>query len=265
MDSKPLVSILLVSMNHGKYIEQCISSVLKQTYTNLEILYLDNNSADDSYDKAVLLLSSDARFKIAIRNTAALSLTINLNAMLKQATGKYICNLSTDDWLDVHNTEEKVNFLESNPSYAMVYGSGILYYQDTGHYKSYPVRVPKSSDMFQQLMDYNIIFGVGALMKRSVLENVGYYDENLRFEDWEMWIRIAQYYPIGFQNNELAYYRRHSESFCAKLQVTFLEDVKKIIKKYRPYNKYPLRVRTTYIKLILSPIRDNFIKKLKMW
>jgi alpha-1,3-rhamnosyltransferase len=48
MDSKPLVSILLVSMNHGKYIEQCISSVLKQTYTNLEILYLDNNSADDS-------------------------------------------------------------------------------------------------------------------------------------------------------------------------------------------------------------------------
>jgi glycosyltransferase involved in cell wall biosynthesis len=263
MDSFPLVSILLVSMNHEKYIEQCITSVMGQTYVNLEILYLDNNSADDSFEKAFALLRSDSRCKLAIKNTTSLSYPQNLNIMLQKATGKYICNLSTDDWLDVQNTEEKVNFLESSPFYAMVYGSGILYYEDTGQYKSYPIKVPKSSDMFQQLLDYNLVFPIGALIKRSVFEKIGYYDETLRYEDWEMWIRIAQHYPIGFQNKELVYYRRHSESFCVKLHATILEDVKKIIKKYRPYNKYPLRVWTYYIKLILSPVRDKLIEKVK--
>lgn len=263
MNSKPLVSILLVSMNHGKYIEQCIRSVLDQTYTNLEIIYLDNNSHDDSYEKAILLLSADKRCISAMKNRTSQTLPKNLNIMLQKATGKYVCNVSADDWLHVKNTEEKVGFLESRPSYGMVYGSGILYYEDTGHYKSYPVIVPKSCDIFQQLMDYNIVFQVGALMKRSVFEKVGYYDEDLRIEDWDMWIRIAQHYPIGFQNQELVYYRRHSESFAAGLKETILEDVKKIIKKYRPYNKHPLRVWKFYIKLKLSPIRDNLIGKAK--
>ncbi len=263
MNSKPLVSILLVSMNHGKYIEQCIRSVLDQTYLNLEIIYLDNNSADDTYEKAIPLLSADRRCISAMKNSTSHALPKNINRMLQKATGKYVCNVSADDWFDLKNIEEKVGFLESRPTYGMVYGSGILYYEETGQYKSYPVIVPKSSDLFQQLMDYNIVFQIGALMKRSVFEKVGYYDEDLRTEDWDMWIRIAQHYPIGFQNKELVYYRRHSESFAGKLKETILEDVKKIIKKYKRYNKHPLRVWKFYMKLKLSPVRDNIIEKVK--
>ncbi len=263
MDSKPLVSILLVSMNHGKYIEQCIRSVLDQTYTNLEIIYLDNNSHDDCYEKAIPLLSADRRCISAMKNSTSQALPKNLNRMLQKATGKYVCNVSADDWLDEKNTEEKVGFLESRPTYGMVYGSGILYYEETGQYKSYPVIIPNSSDLFQQLMDYNIVFQIGALMKRSVFEIVGYYDEDLRIEDWDMWIRIAQHYPIGFQNKELVYYRRHSESFARKLKDTILEDVEKIIKKYRHYNEHPWRVWIFYFKLKYSPIRDNLIRKVK--
>ena len=57
MESKPLVSILLLSMNHEMYIEQCINSLRSQTYSNIEIIYIDNASTDGTFEKGRKLLN----------------------------------------------------------------------------------------------------------------------------------------------------------------------------------------------------------------
>ncbi|MDE3185308.1 MAG: glycosyltransferase [Bacteroidota bacterium] len=208
MNENPLVSILLLSMNHELFIEQCILSLKEQTYKNIEIIYLDNASNDNTFEIAKKALEqSGISYKIFC-NAESKGISKNLNLLLENSLGLYICPLSTDDWLTRDSIEEKVKYFNQHPEFGMVYTSCYYYFDDT---KKTLISAKKNKFkegwILIEILKECFISTTGCIIKRRTFKKVGNFDENSLLEDWDMFIRIAEKFPIGLVNKELAYYR----------------------------------------------------------
>lgn len=236
LDSSPLISILCLSMNHERFIEKSIHSALAQTYSNLEFIYLDNFSSDTSYEKASAMFKACDRPASVYRREKSFGISANLNFMLGYAKGKYISTLSADDWWDITNIEEKVAFYEKNPQYGLLHGAGYICYYDTGEIVREPVLNSKSGWMLKEVLKRNFINTNGVLLRKDVLNEVGLFDEQSNLEDWDMWIRIAEIYPIVFFEKPLAYYGKQSANVSDN-KAYMKEGYEYIFKKYRHYKE----------------------------
>lgn len=207
MEEKPLVSILLLSMNHELYIENSIESLKDQTYTNIEIIYLDNASSDGTFETAENALQKSGIPSKAFYNKESNGISKNLNFMYTQSSGLFIICLSSDDWLTKDSVEEKINYFDLHPEFGMVYSSSYSYNYDTNKTDvCFKKNKFKEGWVLKNVLKENFINTTGCMIKRSTIETVGLFDENSPIEDWDMWIRIAEKFPIGLINKELAYY-----------------------------------------------------------
>ncbi|MGJ8693618.1 MAG: glycosyltransferase family 2 protein [Thalassotalea sp.] len=112
------VSVLIPCYNCFEYIKDCIVSIQKQEYSNLEILVCDDSSTDDSYSKIVALARADNRIK-TFRNNNNEGKVNTINRLIKLSTGKYIAFLDSDDFVSKDKIRLQVNFLENNPAYSL--------------------------------------------------------------------------------------------------------------------------------------------------
>jgi glycosyltransferase involved in cell wall biosynthesis len=207
MNDNPLVSVLLLSMNHQAYIEKCIQSLTGQTYKNIEIIYLDNASSDNTFAIGKKLLKHSGIPHKTFFNSTSNGISKNLNFLFENSSGSYFIPLSSDDWLTPDSIEEKINYFNQHPEFGMVYNSAFSYNYDTGEItKCVKKNKFKEGWVLKEILKENIINTTGCMIKRSTLETVGLFDENSLLEDWDMWIRIAEKFPIGLVNKELAYY-----------------------------------------------------------
>jgi alpha-1,3-rhamnosyltransferase len=217
-NEKALVSIICICWNHENYIEQCLNSLLEQTYQNIEVIFIDNHSSDQSYEKASKMLS-ESEFPYSInKRTSNFGIANNLNFALNLCKGKYIMSISTDDWLTADSIEKKVLYLEENPQFAMVSSNGYIYNQNINEIVSYIEKRAKTGYLFHDLLKENFIFAIGVLIKYSVIKEVGFYDEHCPIEDWSMWIKISKNHQIGFIPDQLAYYRKHGNNFSGNFK-----------------------------------------------
>src|SRR5437660_435655 len=100
-----MVSVLLLSWNHEKYIEQSIRSLIDQTYKNIEIIFLDNNSSDKTFSTGVDLLKQSGVKYEAYQTGSNYGIPRNLNFLFAKSQGEYICLASGDDWFHKANIE----------------------------------------------------------------------------------------------------------------------------------------------------------------
>lgn len=129
------VSVIICCYNGSKFINQCFSCLLNQTYKNIEAIFIDDGSTDQSYVTAMSYMQkfSEAGMKLicltqenkGAGGAAALGLTI--------ATGKYICCYDIDDILYPNSLEQQVSFLEQNPSYDIVRTNGYRVIKNTNN------------------------------------------------------------------------------------------------------------------------------------
>lgn len=137
-NQKPLVSVLLISMNHENYIEQAINSILSQSYSNFEIIFLDNNSKDKTFEIGDLLLKKSNVNYVGIKNDSNKGVSENLNIVVDNAKGTYVSILSGDDWYELKNIELRLDFLTKN-NLDVVLADGYKYIQNSGKKKNvYP-------------------------------------------------------------------------------------------------------------------------------
>lgn len=207
MSENPLVSVLLLSMNHELFIERCIKSLKHQTYRNIEIIYLDNASSDNTFEVGKRALEqSGISYKI-FSNKESNGISKNVNFLYQHSSGEFIAPLSTDDWLTPDSIEEKIKYCRRHPEYGMIYNSCYFFNYATRQTgicaKKYKF---KEGWVLSDLLKEYFISTTGYLIKRSTIEVVGNFDENSLLEDWDMCIRIAEKFPIGLVNKELAYY-----------------------------------------------------------
>jgi alpha-1,3-rhamnosyltransferase len=253
--NNPLVSIIVSSYNHERYIQQCITSIIQQSYTKIQLIAIDDGSKDDT---PVILEQLAIIYGFTFEKQKNIGLPRTLNkAIQNYIQGKYLCILASDDFLPKDSIEKRVAFMEKNPDYAVGYGrsiiinknSEIIGYDDTKHYRSGEI----FGDLF--LAKYWLPAPT-AIIKREVFNEVGYYDENLIFEDYYMWLKISYKFPIGFIDDYLVCYRIHDMNFHHGNEV-LLEQQKVILDAYSEHPLYNNAIKSWHFRNFLFYCQTN--------
>lgn len=208
MQNSPLVSVICMCYNHEKYVVQSLNSVLNQSYKNIQLIIANDSSTDDS-DKVIkkwLLTHSDIAY---INNITNLGNTKTFNKALKLAKGDYIIDLASDDILLADCIEKQLNAF-INPKFenlGIVYGNVELISENNAHIDYYypvnsnkkAIEKPVSGNIYLSMLSQNSkICSVSAMIKKTVLDHLNGYDENLAYEDLDLWIRTSRLYNFDF-------------------------------------------------------------------
>lgn len=233
MESKPLVSILLLSMNHEMYIEQCINSLRSQTYSNIEIIYIDNASTDGTFEKGRKLLNECGIPHQCYANKESKTISHNLNFLFDYSSGEFVSPLSTDDWFEPTNIEKKVNYFFGNAGVGALFSNGWIYLEDLKETILNDASKFRRGNIFKEVLTQaDCIFYVGVIYRRAIIEQVGKWDESLLIEDTDMYIRIGSVAKIDYLDESLVYYRRTSGS-ASKNKRFMLKGFRQYYEKYK--------------------------------
>ena len=194
----PAISVLLLSQNHKRVVEEAVRSALCQTWTDLEIVLLDNRSSDGSWE--ALNACADGREMVRlVRPGRRLSIPGALNFGLENSCGRYIAPLDSDDAWAPERLERQMRFMDDPANNDVgVCGSNCLLMDAKGRpcgVKDYP---PSHEACMRALWFRNPICHSAALIRRECFERLGGYDENFELvQDLELWFRIGQAYRLA--------------------------------------------------------------------
>jgi glycosyl transferase family 2 len=217
--SPPLVSIIVPVYNGEKYVRESLDSILTQTYPRTEIIVMDDASTDRT---AAILESYDNQFRV-VRQPQNRGIYANANDGIAMAQGKYIAVYHADDVYQPAMVEREVEFLERYPEAGAVFSSMTFIGPDSREFGQLELPVSVRGDrpldfpvVFNALLQHtnHILMCPTAMVRASVHRDVGVYrqDEFRNTSDMEMWLRIAQKYPIGILEERLLRYRHFHDS-----------------------------------------------------
>lgn len=225
---QPLVSVLVPLYNHEAYIGCCLDSILADTYSNKEIIVIDDGSRDNSAHVVRQWQKSHAHqlggeFTFVSRENQGISRT--LNELITRSRGSYITFVSSDDFLLADSIRVRMDYLLANPAkglvlcdYSVVDRDGAILYPSgiEGFYRG-----NKRCLTHDDLIAYELIYrwsiaGPVYLYRKNVFREIGGYDEQLIVEDWDMCLKMAARDLVGFVNFPGAAYRLHGANVVSQ-------------------------------------------------
>lgn len=192
------VTVIIPTYNRGKTLLRSIESVLNQTYRNLEVIVVDDNSTDDT--EYIIKCIKDKRFNY-IKNLENKGACYSRNLGIDMSTGKYIAFQDSDDEWKVDKLQKQLKYLkERKLDIVSCYMSQIY---DDGKTSIFPkVEINKINIM--EYIYYGNIFSTQTIVcKKECLINDKFDNEMPRFQDWELMIRLCQKYKAGLVNENL--------------------------------------------------------------
>lgn len=235
----PCVTIGVPTYNSGRYLKDCIESILKQTYSNLEIIVVDNGSTDDTEEIVFSFKDSRVRF---YRNPENIYCYGSTNVIISLTVTRFVAIYHSDDVYKPTIVEEQVKFLQANKNVMAVFTEAELINsrgQIIGEWKI-PQELSGSERLdfqtaYNKFMKYgDFLICPSGMFVKNVFSEVGYFkeedffaktqdkfwlellekygmDKNMIFtaNDLEMWLRILQKFPVGILHKKLMYYRIH--------------------------------------------------------
>lgn len=213
------VSVILTSYNHEKYIRQSIESILKQTFTDFELIIWDDASTDKSWE--IINSYHDARIKSFRNKTNQRSNLIN-RALKEVASGKYIAIHHSDDIWELDKLEKQVNVLNNNPKIGAVFtkvkiinDDGSLF--DNKNHDYFNVFNQKNKSRHRWLRSFfmygNSLCHPSVLIRKKCYQECGLYTRGLgQLPDFEMWIRVLLKYEIHVIQQKLTQFRILNDS-----------------------------------------------------
>lgn len=229
----PTISVIIPVFNGEETIQKTIESVLQQTFSDFEIIVINDGSQDATLE--VLSTIKDSRLKVFSYPNAGQGASRNRG--MNHASGEYIAFLDADDlWTpDKLETQLQALKLHSDATVAYSWTDSI---DELGHFHSKGPRPQFEGDVFQSLLLTNfLVNGSNPLIRHQALIEVGGFDEKLPpAEDWEMWLRLANRYHFVVVKSPQVLYRQSLQS--ASSNVLKMEDSSlKLLKNalaYRP-------------------------------
>jgi glycosyltransferase involved in cell wall biosynthesis len=192
---KPKVSFLIGVFNEGDRIDRCLKSIENQTYSNFEVVIIDDGSTDSTAEK-IKEFAGGVNFDIkVVENKKNIGLTKSLNKGITHCSGGYIARLDADDIARPDRLAKQVYFLESNPDFALVSSFNQVRHRDGSlHVKKFDVDPKKIRE--------NLIKGCyfthsSILVRFSVLRDLKYNEMYKTSQDYELYVRIAKNWNIG--------------------------------------------------------------------
>jgi glycosyltransferase involved in cell wall biosynthesis len=210
IQAAPTVTVVITTFNHGRYIKDAISSALNQARPPDKIIVVDDGSTDNS---ASIIAKFDDVEYVRQQNRG---LSAARNTGLWKCTTTFVCFLDADDRLLPCAIDAGLRCVAANPDCAMVYG-GFRSISDKGLSFGDDQYRPIIGDPHLSFLRRNVIGMHGAVLYlRDRLVKIGGFDESLRrCEDYDVYLRIAQRYPVASHPAIVAEYRKHGENMSS--------------------------------------------------
>lgn len=221
----PKVSILLTCFNHLAYLPACLEGVRAQTFRDHEIIALDDGSTDGSRE----WLESNAKDAKLVFNETNVGTYGTLNRGLEAVTGEFVAVLNDDDLWAPEKLERQLSLFEAHPEVGLVHTDGWFIDGQGNRLEGSPLgfEFPRTEtgDLLLALLYANKIIASAALVRRECFDKLGGFNEAyFGSGDWEMWLRIAEEWQIGFVAEPLTFYRVHGENASHKLERIWTDD-----------------------------------------
>jgi glycosyltransferase involved in cell wall biosynthesis len=196
------ISIVLPSYNGSRHIEQSIQSCLRQTYSQWQLVIVDDASTDNTPDIIARYVSSDDRI-CSVRHETNRKLPAALNTGFAQARGEYFTWTSDDNYYRPEALMIMITALDDHPEVDVVYSDFSYIDQDDHFIKRVEVKPPR------ELIKGNCV-GPSFLLRRNVKEVTGPYAEDLFLaEDYDYWLRVSIHFNMKPLREDLYCYRAH--------------------------------------------------------
>ena len=271
--NNPKISVICNCYNGQDYLRYSIDSVLNQTYSNFELLFIDNCSTDNT--RKIIKSYLDSRLKY-FKTEINVNLGEARNFALKFITGEFFAFIESDDiWLK-EKLEKQIHFM-SFQNINICYSQAKIFYLD-GRENEYSCRKKDQLiDIHNLSKNYDICFST-LIAKTSLLENMkNIFNPNLKVtEDADFIFKIARNNLIGYFSDYLTYYRSSSNSLSWVEPYSFITDLNLMKKDYfrgvlNPSLLDPL-YDTAYWLNVMSSWKDgrkklsfNYLFKIKKW
>ena len=252
VSNNPLVSICCVSYKHSRFIEQALKSFWEQDYKNIEILALDDGSPDDSLEVLNKLKETSPCPMEVYGQENSGNIPKNFNFLMKKARGKYIAIIALDDLFLKNAIAPKIEMMEKDENIQFVFNTRFLQTNFTTGESHEEVLKLNKNDIItaQDILDEDFYYIhsyciQGTVYKKSLLEAIGYFDEDMIADDLVLRTKTAKYikdhpeYKIGVLKNSAVNYRRHDTNVSCNIALQ-LKSVAMFYQKYYP-NKRRMR------------------------
>ena len=196
------ISVIIPTYNRESSIEAAVRSVINQTYSNLEIIIIDDGSTDNT--EQIISNIQDDRITYHRQENGGASKARNTGVAL--ATSDIIAFHDSDDIWRPEKLESQMNYWNEHPQYEFIYCGFVMHCND-GSVINAPVYqdgTKLSGNIFDTLLIKNMVGTPAMLMKKEVFEEVNGFDTSLPcFEDWDLALRIARNHQLGFVDKPL--------------------------------------------------------------
>lgn len=247
-----LISIIMPSYNNEKYIKNSLDSIVNQTYKNWELIIIDDCSCDNS--NQIILSYNDQRIRL-LRNEKNIGAALSRNYGLREAKGKYIAFIDSDDIWVLDKLEKQLKFISEN-DYAFIYSDYRICFNNIweNYIRTAPNKMNKRKIYnycyFSTITVMYDVEKVGLIQIRDLKKN----------NDYAMWIQALSKINGYRQKECLAYYIKHNDS------ISSINKLKLIKYHYIMFNKGIgkskfISVLLTLNNLFHGVLKKNFYKK----
>lgn len=219
MSRAPKVSVCVPTFNRAAYLAQCLESILQQTFTDFELIVVDNASTDET--PAVVAGFTDPRL-CYYRNPINIGQIRNINHGLELTSGEYVCICHDDDVYAPDLLRREVEVMSDHPGVALVH-TAVWLLSDSGevrgvHGVSRRNYVLKGREAFLQYLalGHDIVFST-VMAQRACYERAGVFNPAYLCADFEMWLKLALHGDIAYLAEPLAGYRIHTTSATSEM------------------------------------------------
>ncbi|CAN5733849.1 hypothetical protein BH10BAC2_BH10BAC2_16360 [soil metagenome] len=212
LENKPLITIGMSSYNYARYIKAALDSLLTQTYTNIELIIIDDYSKDNSVEIIENWISENDIQCTFVRHNENIGITKTSNEFVKLAKGKYLTLAASDDIMLPERIEKQVDILEeAGEEYGMCYALP-EYMNEDGKILNYEWKKSISEfyegDVLEDYVHRRFWFITPtSLIRTAAYAKTGLYDERILIEDYNFFLRLVACYKVKYCSYPCIIYR----------------------------------------------------------
>ena len=244
------------AFNRENLIAKSIESALAQTFSDFELIIIDDGSTDKTLEIAQKYIE-DPRVNI-VKNEKNMGIANTRNRAIKMAQGKYIAMLDSDDiWLDDKKIEKQLNFLETNPNYALLGGN--IVHIDTSGNKIKTAEFPLTDSKIRQtILRRNPFAQSTILCRKEAMVQAGLYSTRFSIcDDYDLWLRIGRNWKFANTGEAMTGYRIHGGNITHTKRLTAAREVLEIVRMHKDnYPRPSIGLIKAYLRLLLAYARS---------
>lgn len=191
---QPLVTVICIAYNHAGFVQEALDSVITQSYKPIELLIVDDGSTDGTVEVIHQWMTDHAPCRFFPLSTTGGNCKA-FNTAFRHATGTYIIDLSADDVLLPSRVQRGVALLESRPDVGVQFSDAELMDAEGRQLGLHSDRFPHHSipqgKVFRDILSRYFINSPTMMIRKSLLDTLGGYDETLAYEDFDFWVRSS--------------------------------------------------------------------------